>query len=121
MIQRKTLGRSLGAIGVAAVVAMGMVSVAVQAQDPLSSAGDSSSSAHPGDLASRVKQALHSNGTLMDKHIDVSMNKGKVVLNGFVTSPGDLQKAIRTANETAGEKNVVNNLTIKEGGDGGSG
>jgi osmotically-inducible protein OsmY len=49
------------------------------------------------------------------------MEKGKVVLTGYVTSTGDLHKAIRAANETAGEKNVVNKLTIKEGGDGGTG
>jgi osmotically-inducible protein OsmY len=64
-------------------------------------------------MAARVKQALDSEPALNDKHIDVSMEKGKVVMRGFVDSAGDLTKAIRAANKTAGEKNVVNDLKIK--------
>ncbi len=73
------------------------------------------------DLASRVKQALHSDPSVLDKHIEVSMKNGKVVMSGFVTSADDLHKVVRMADQTAGEKNVVNNLTIKEGGGGGAG
>ena len=45
------------------------------------------------------------------------MEKGKVVLRGYVSSAPELEKAVRAANEAAGSRKVVNNLTIKEGGD----
>jgi osmotically-inducible protein OsmY len=114
------LKKIVGTVGFAATVGLGILSVGVHAQDSLSSSQQTSPS-RTGDMAARVKQALHSDPALYDKHIDVSMEKGKVVLTGFVTSTDDLHKAIRAANETAGAKNVVNKLTIKEGGDGGTG
>jgi osmotically-inducible protein OsmY len=39
-------------------------------------------------------------------------------MSGFVESAEDLHKAVRMADKTAGEKNVINQLTIKEGGTG---
>jgi osmotically-inducible protein OsmY len=85
-------------------------------------ASDASSPSPGGaDLAARVRQALHADPALFDKHINVTMEDGKVVLRGFVTSAEDLQKALRTADVTAGKDHVINKLTIKEGGDGGSG
>jgi osmotically-inducible protein OsmY len=116
------LKKSMGTVGFAAAVGLGVLSAGVYAQDDATSTGSHQTApSRYGDMAARVKQALHSDPALYDKHIDVSMEKGKVVLTGYVTSTGDLHKAIRTANETAGEKNVVNKLTIKEGGDGGTG
>jgi osmotically-inducible protein OsmY len=116
------LHKSMSTIGLAAVLGLGLVSVGVHAQDGYASSGGQQSAPSPnGDLTARVKQALHSNPGLDDKHIDVSMEKGKVVLKGFVTSAQDLEKAVRAANNAVGEKSVVNNLTIKEGGGGGSG
>jgi osmotically-inducible protein OsmY len=63
---------------------------------------------------SRVKQALHSNHSLDDKHINVSMQGGKVILRGFVTSQRDLEAAVRVAKQAVGEGKVVNELTIKQ-------
>jgi len=111
--------KSMSTMGLAAVLGLGLVSmgVPVHAQDGYASSGGRQAAPSPsGDLTARVKQALHSNPGLDDKHIDVSMDKGKVVLNGFVSSALDLQKAIRAANDAVGEQKVVNNLTIKEGG-----
>jgi osmotically-inducible protein OsmY len=117
-----SLKKSVGTLGFAATVGLAILSVGVHAQDSLTSSGSQQTSpSRTGDMAARVKQAMHSDPALYDKHIDVSMEKGKVVLTGFVTSTDDLHKAIRVANETAGEKNVVNKLTIKQGGDGGTG
>ncbi len=110
----------VGAMSTAA--AMVSFSAVVRADDALAPASSQQTGPQRGsDMASRVKQALHSDPSVLDKHVDVSMDKGKVVLSGFVTSADDLHKVVRMANETAGEKNVVNKLTIKEGGDGGSG
>jgi hyperosmotically inducible periplasmic protein len=114
--------KSLGIVGFTAVVQLGTLSVGAYAQDALTSTGSQQTApAADSDLTARVKKALHSDPALYDKHIDVSMEKGKVVLRGFVSSAQDLQKAVRAATGAAGDRKVVNNLTIKEGGDGGSG
>lgn len=105
--------RILSAISVAAVI--GMSSIAAHAQNA-PSYGDNPPSAQKyseNNMVARVKQALHSEPALNDKHIDVSMKNGKVVMKGFVDSQGDLEKAVRAANKTAGGKNVVNELTIQ--------
>lgn len=105
--------KGIGAVSLAVIVALG-VSATVQAQSALSPSYNPQTTQYRGnDMAARVKQALHSDPGLYDKHIDVSMEKGKVVMKGFVNSAGDLQKAVRAANKAAGEKNVVNDLTIK--------
>ena len=111
--------KSVLTVLLAAGTACGFYSLESQAQ---TSAGGQRSMQPPGgDMVTRVREALHSDPALLDKNIDLSMKDGKVVMNGFVRSADDMQKAVRTANKTAGKKNVVNNLTIKEGGDGGSG
>lgn len=105
--------KGVRAVSMAMVVALGMSSMG-QAQNVPSASDTSQTTESPrGDMAARVRQALHSEPALNDKHIDVSMENGKVVMKGFVNSAGDLQKAIRAANKSAGAKNVVNDLKIK--------
>ena len=69
-----------------------------------------------GELAKRVKAALHADPYFYDKHVTVSVEQGAVVLRGFVYSDWDLQDAIRIASKAAGDRRVVDNLSIKEGG-----
>ena len=69
-----------------------------------------------GELAKRVKAALHADPYFYDKHVTVSVEQGAVVLRGFVYSDWDLQDAIRIASKAAGDRRVVDNLAIKEGG-----
>ncbi|HEY6620729.1 MAG TPA: BON domain-containing protein [Steroidobacteraceae bacterium] len=109
-----TINKSPGLVSLAAVLGLVTLSLGVQAQNA-PSASDSSQTAQntSDDLAVRVKQALHAQPALNDKHIDVSMKNGKVLLKGFVNSQGDLTKAVRAANKAAGSKNVVDELTIK--------
>ena len=108
--------RSAGIVLFAAVVGLGTLSLTVHAQnapDPSSQTAQSSGD----DMAARVKRALHSQPALNDKHINVSMKSGKVVMRGFVNSQGDMEKAVRAANKTAGSKNVVNELKIQRDDD----
>lgn len=115
-------GKIAAALVIFAAAGPALLPIVARAEDAMAAAGSQDNALQNGsDMASRVKQALHSNQALLDKHINVSMDKGKVVLSGFVVSAGDLQKALRVANETAGDQNVVNQLTIKEGGGGGAG
>jgi osmotically-inducible protein OsmY len=67
-------------------------------------------------LAKRVKDALHSDPYFNDEHVTVSVENGAVVLHGFVSSEWDLHDAIRIASRAAGDKRVVDNLSMKLGG-----
>lgn len=105
----------LGA-GVAAVVlALGSATISAYAQD--SSAQGAVQRASAGtdtEAATRVKAALRSDPTFDAKHVDVAIDKGDVVLNGFVQSSRALQDATRIATKAAGDRKVVNNLSIKQ-------
>jgi hypothetical protein len=69
-----------------------------------------------GELAERVKAALHADPYFYDEHVTVSVEQGAVVLRGFVFSSWDLRDALRIAGKAAGERRVVDNLSIKPGG-----
>jgi osmotically-inducible protein OsmY len=68
------------------------------------------------ELEKRVKAALHSDPYFYDEHVTVSVEHGAVVLRGFVFSDWDLRDAIRIASKAAGDRRVVDKLTIKQGG-----
>jgi hypothetical protein len=111
---RMMIKKSAGVVSLAAVLGLGTLCLGAHAQNA-PSASDSSQTAQntTDDMAARVKQALHAQPALNDKHIDVSMKNGKVVMKGFVNSQGDLDKAVRAANKTAGSKKVINELKIQ--------
>ena len=66
------------------------------------------------DLTARVKQALHSDRYLDDRHITVGMSSGDVVLKGFVQSQRDLLAAAEIATKVAGSRKIVNRLSIEQ-------
>jgi osmotically-inducible protein OsmY len=68
------------------------------------------------ELKKRVKTALHNDPYFDDEHVTVSVEKGVVVLRGFVFSDWDLRDAIRIAKKAAGDTQVIDNLAIKQGG-----
>ncbi len=68
------------------------------------------------ELRKRVKGALHKDPYFYDEHVTVSVEKGAVVLRGFVFSDWDLRDAIRIARKAAGDREVIDNLSIKQGG-----
>lgn len=67
-------------------------------------------------LRQRVTAALHSDPYFYDGHVSVSVEKGAVVLHGFVTSDWDIRDALRIAGKAAGDRRVIDDLTIEEGG-----
>ena len=69
-----------------------------------------------GELEKRVKAALHSDPYFYDEHVTVSVERGAVVLRGFVFSDSDLRDALRIASKAAGDRRVVDNLSIKQSG-----
>src|SRR5258708_24337127 len=54
------------------------------------------------DLRNRVKTALHKDPYFYDAHVSVSVEKGSVVLRGFVFRDWDLRDALRIARKAAG-------------------
>jgi osmotically-inducible protein OsmY len=68
------------------------------------------------ELAGRVRSALHADPYFYDEHVSVSVEDGAVVLSGFVFSDWDLRDAIRIARAAAGDRPVIDNLSIQEGG-----
>jgi osmotically-inducible protein OsmY len=66
------------------------------------------------DLAVRVKQALHSDKALDDRHIDVAVVHDEVVLTGFVEDSRELLVAGEVAAKAAGTKKIVNHLSVKQ-------
>jgi osmotically-inducible protein OsmY len=79
---------------------------AMQAADPVADE----------EIRRRVEDALHSDPYFYDAHVTVAMEKGHVLLGGFVSSDWDLLDAMRIARKTAGNRRVVNNLSIELGG-----
>jgi osmotically-inducible protein OsmY len=69
-----------------------------------------------GELTERVKAALHADPYFYDEHVTVSVEQGVVELHGFVFSDWDLRDAIRIASKAAGDRRVVDSLSIKQGG-----
>lgn len=67
-------------------------------------------------LQKRVAAALHANPYLDDEHINVSVERGVVVLRGRVFDDWDLRTALRTARRATGHSLVVDSLSIEQGG-----
>ena len=106
--------RSMMGAGLAAVV-LGLTVQPLSAQALDQPASSASQAAGPdSDAAAKVKSALTSNPTFDGRHVDVAMDKGNVVLNGFVQSSQALQAATRIATKAAGDHKVVNRLSIKQ-------
>jgi len=68
------------------------------------------------DLRDSVQYALHVDPYFYDGHVEVSVDHGVVHLHGLVFSDWDLRDAMRIASKAAGDRRVINNLTIVEGG-----
>jgi|SRR5450631_1511398 len=66
-------------------------------------------------LRDKVENALRSDPYFYGAHVNVSVENGSVVLQGFVFSDWDLRDAIRIATKAAGAR-VVDSLTIEVGG-----
>lgn len=63
-------------------------------------------------LADNVQAALHADPFFYDRHVTVSVEQGKVVLRGFVASGWDLIRAKQIAAKAAGNRPVVDYLSI---------
>jgi osmotically-inducible protein OsmY len=106
---------SLLAAGAAALfLGLAATSTPAIAQDPSAQTMDQRGQAGADSVLMRVKTALDSNSTFDAKHVDVTMDKGNVVLNGFVQSNRELLHAAQIATKAAGDRKVVNKLTIKQ-------
>jgi osmotically-inducible protein OsmY len=71
-----------------------------------------------GTLARQIRAALRADRYLDDGHIDVSVENGVVTLRGLVFDEWDLRGAMRIARKAAGDRLVVDSLSIEQGGGG---
>ncbi len=67
-------------------------------------------------IRQQVQTALHADPYFYDRHVNVSVEKGDVVLRGFVLSQDDLARALQIAKKSAAGRRVVDELSIKAGG-----
>jgi osmotically-inducible protein OsmY len=101
------------------VLGLGGFATRVDAQNaaaPVATAVAQAADSKNDELRKRVTAALHADPYFYDEHVSVSVEKGVVVLHGFVFSDWDLREALRLARQAAGDIEVVDNLSIKEGG-----
>jgi len=68
------------------------------------------------EVRDRVQLALHDDPYFYDGHVEVSVDDGVVHLHGLVFSDWDLRAAMRIAGKAAGDRRVVDNLTLIQGG-----
>jgi osmotically-inducible protein OsmY len=68
------------------------------------------------EVRDRVQLALHDDPYFYDAHVQVSVDEGVVHLYGLVFSDWDLRDALRIAGKAAGDRRVINNLTLIQGG-----
>jgi|HubBroStandDraft_5_1064220.scaffolds.fasta_scaffold491679_1 osmotically-inducible protein OsmY len=107
-----------------AAALLGGLSPSAKAQNPSTSAapsvqqieagGKSSDALSDEAVKARVEAALSSAKFSLLDHVSVSMEKGVVVLQGFVFSAWDLRHAIKIARNAAGGRKVVDDIEIKE-------
>jgi len=101
------------------LLGLGGFATRVDAQNaaaPVPTAAAQAADSPSDELRKRVTAALHADPYFYDEHVSVSVEKGAVVLRGFVFSDWDLRDALRLARSAAGDSTVVDNLSIKEGG-----
>lgn len=98
------------------ICALGGLSRPVGAQYEVGPPKGGSDSGGDQQLVQQVKAALRADQNTSDKHIDVSIEKGAVVLRGFVFDDSDRRNAVRIAREAADGRKVVDNIELNEGG-----
>jgi hypothetical protein len=103
-------------LGIALVIGLGAPLAASYAENAPPRSGTHAPGEADIALATRVKTALHTDPYVYDKHVEVSIENGDVILRGFVFSEWDLRNAIRIATQAAAGRRVVNDISIKEGG-----
>jgi osmotically-inducible protein OsmY len=67
-------------------------------------------------LARQIRAALRADPYLNDAHIEVSIENDVVLLHGIVFNGRDLLKVIRIARRASGDRFVIDDLSIEQGG-----
>ncbi len=66
-------------------------------------------------MQKRVQDALLAAKYSLETHVEVSVEKGKVILSGFVLSEWDRRHALAIAHQEAGDRAVIDEIRLKEG------
>ncbi len=103
----KMMTRCQGVMGKPGCSSMGMNAAAPAANKRAPGGSDA-------DVAAHVKEALHSDPFFYDKHVNVAVESGDVVLKGFVEDNRQLLDAAEIAATAAGDRKIINSLSIKQ-------
>jgi osmotically-inducible protein OsmY len=95
--------------------AAGLMALALLASSGVGASEERASAADE-QLRDRVDTALSSDPYFYGAHVIVAVEKGSVVLRGFVLTDWDLRDAIRIATRAAGGRRVIDDLTLELGG-----
>ena len=98
------------------ICALAGLSTQVGAQDAAGPPKSANESGTDQQLLQRVEAALQADPNISDKHIDVSIEKGDVVLRGFVFDDSDRRNAVRIAREASDGRQVVDNIELNQAG-----
>jgi osmotically-inducible protein OsmY len=114
----KILASQIAILCTMAVSAMASAGTTVSSQSsPIAaSATHGTDSVTDSELSKRVQAALRSAPYVYDKHVSVSVENGNVVLRGFVLDQSDLLDTLRIADRAAGNRQVIDKLSIKLNG-----
>jgi osmotically-inducible protein OsmY len=100
--------------GLILIASFGSAGCATSPQGP--HAGDLAVARQPSaadeQLAAKVQAALHADPYFYDEHVTVSIERGNIVLRGFVSSGSDLRDAKRIAAKASAGRRVIDNLSI---------
>jgi len=66
-------------------------------------------------VTAKVKKAIFDEPTLKSSEINVETYHGVVQLSGFVSSKGDISKAVEVARDVKGVSSVKNDMRVKPG------
>ena len=64
-------------------------------------------------ITTKVKAAIFNEPTLKSAEINVETFKGRVQLSGFVSSQGDINKAVAVTQAVTGVTSVKNDMRLK--------
>ena len=64
-------------------------------------------------ITTKVKAAIFNDPTLKSAEINVETFKGRVQLSGFVSSQGNVDRAVRLAREVKGVTSVTDDMRLK--------
>jgi hypothetical protein len=112
LMQPSNLSLIVGTLILVASVGSGGCASGVHKSDATGVTVATLPSATDEQLADKVQAALHADPYFYDEHVTVTIERGNIVLRGFVSNGWDLVNAKKIAAKAAGGRRVIDDLSI---------